>query len=243
MYRKMIMMPAEAVASQYGRGGDETGPRVDGERVYDERVVGERADGDRVHSERVYSEPAAAGASSVPKGDATHVSQSPYYVTSVKPPAKHNEIKKKIERSQQKPHNLIRIALKLAQIGGYDVDGHVLASDGTPIANSDIVALINHSMSDGKALFGEEEFINLLRRADVDPELIYNENIKSKLINAKSSIPLRRVAKRRREDEEPEPIKRMTEHEYRRKKAKWEPSFREAWETPLPSDNFENEDE
>jgi len=43
-------------------------------------------------------------------------------------------------------------------------------------------------MSPGRVLHGEEEFIALLADSNVDPELLMNENVKSKLINYNNGI-------------------------------------------------------
>ena len=79
----------------------------------------------------------------------------------------------------------MKILLKLAKINGYDLVGRVRNKNGSFINDSDLLDLINDAMSHGKLLLGQSEFINLLYEANVEPDLIINENIKAKcqLIN------------------------------------------------------------
>jgi len=77
---------------------------------------------------------------------------------------------------------LIKIVLKLANVNGYDDEGRVRTKDGTIINGSSVVVLLNHAMNYGHALIGETEFIQLLKEANVDPDLIVNDNVRSKLI-------------------------------------------------------------
>lgn len=77
----------------------------------------------------------------------------------------------------------LKLVLKIAFAKGYDENGRLIDSNGQVVANSDIGTLIGHALSHGKALVGESEFIQLLKRANVDPELILNENLKLKLVN------------------------------------------------------------
>ena len=77
----------------------------------------------------------------------------------------------------------MKILLKLAKINGYDLVGRVRNKNGSFINNSDLLDLINDAMSHGKLLLGQIEFINLLYEANVEPDLIINENIKAKVLN------------------------------------------------------------
>ena len=45
-------------------------------------------------------------------------------------------------------------------------------------------------MSVGKVLHGEDEFIVLLAKCNIDPDLILNDNVKSKLISYLSQKPI-----------------------------------------------------
>ena len=78
---------------------------------------------------------------------------------------------------------IMKILLKLAKINGYDLVGRVRNKNGSFINDSDLLDLINDAMSHGKLLIGQSEFINLLYEANVEPDLIINENIKAKLLN------------------------------------------------------------
>jgi hypothetical protein len=77
----------------------------------------------------------------------------------------------------------MKILLKLAKIDGYDIIGRIRNKNGDFLKGSDLITLINHSMTNGKLLLGESEFIRLLHEAKVEPELIINENVKVKLLN------------------------------------------------------------
>jgi hypothetical protein len=79
--------------------------------------------------------------------------------------------------------NIMKILLKLAKIDGYDIIGRIRNKNGEFLKDSDLITLINHSMTNGKLLLGESEFIRLLHEAKVEPELILNENVKVKLLN------------------------------------------------------------
>lgn len=113
-------------------------------------------------------------AESIPTTTPMEAKQAPYFV-------KTDELKNKINKPIDKTKRLFKIALKLALINGYDPDFKLIDINGNLVANSDIELLINHSLSHGKLLIGELEFIQLLHKANIGPELIINENIKEKL--------------------------------------------------------------
>ena len=79
--------------------------------------------------------------------------------------------------------------MKLAKLDSYDDLLRIKTRNGNYLDKSNIVDLLTHSMSAGKVLHGEEEFIALLARSGVDPELILNENVKSKLIGYSGRTP------------------------------------------------------
>src|SRR6266581_5540349 len=90
--------------------------------------------------------------------------------------------KRKYERTTfDKTARILKIALKLGSIRGYDDDYRVRREDNTYVSNSNIIALLNHLMSRGRLLNGLSELLPLLIEARVDPELIINENVKAKL--------------------------------------------------------------
>ena len=82
---------------------------------------------------------------------------------------------------------LIKIVLKLANVNGYDDEGRVRTKDGTIVSGSSVVVLLNHAMNYGQALIGENEFIQILKEAKVDPDLIVNENVRTKLLGGTPS--------------------------------------------------------
>ncbi|MDI9312526.1 MAG: hypothetical protein QM535_20110 [Limnohabitans sp.] len=86
-------------------------------------------------------------------------------------------------RGNVKIVNLLQIMSKLASIKGYNDNGNILGSNGEYIQNTDIASLLIHSMSPGKILNGEQEFIQLLKKADISPYLIINETIRAKLMS------------------------------------------------------------
>ena len=100
---------------------------------------------------------------------------------------KTNSPKKKMNLFIDKLTRIMKIFLKLANIKGYDIIGRVRNSKGDFVQDSDIISLINHSLTHGKLLLGQNEFINLLFEANIEPDLIINENIKSKLLNLYSN--------------------------------------------------------
>ena len=93
---------------------------------------------------------------------------------------KYDKIKYKI---YDKIHRFIKVILKLAKSNSYDEESlRIKTKNGTYLEKSNIVDLLTHSMSIGKVLHGEDEFIALLAENNVDPDLILNENVKSKLL-------------------------------------------------------------
>ena len=93
---------------------------------------------------------------------------------------KFDKIKHKI---YDKVHRFIKVISKLAQNDSYDENLRIKSRSGTYLEKTNLVDLLTHSMSIGKVLHGEDDFIALLAKSHVDPELILNENVKSKLIN------------------------------------------------------------
>jgi len=96
---------------------------------------------------------------------------------------------RKRENINDKFKKIMKIILKLAKINGYDVLGRVRNNKGEFI-DSSIISLINNAMTHGKLLLGQNEFISLLKEANVEPDLIYNENVRAKLINIQTNQTL-----------------------------------------------------
>jgi len=92
------------------------------------------------------------------------------------------------ERSTEKLKNTLGLILKIARIDGYDDHGR-LHINGKTVENSDISTLIQHSLTPGRVLIGEREFIDLLHQAKINPTLIINDNMRAKLIDLRSGGP------------------------------------------------------
>ena len=89
---------------------------------------------------------------------------------------------RRIERDGDKMQKLLKIVLKIALHNAYNEDFRINDSNGNPINESDVAALLLHALSAGKLLIGEEDFIRLLYEADVNPNWIVNENVKVRLL-------------------------------------------------------------
>lgn len=72
------------------------------------------------------------------------------------------------------------IILKLGKIQGYDDNRQILGSDGAYIPGTDVIMLVNEAMTPKRVLNGLEDFIKLLSKAKIDPDIIVNDNIRSK---------------------------------------------------------------
>jgi hypothetical protein len=109
-------------------------------------------------------------------------------------PAIINNEKKRQQRSTiDRLTRILKIILKLASVKGYDEILRVKRDDESYVENSNIISLLNHSMSHGRLLTGLPEFIKLLYDARIDPDLIINENVRAKLygyINQNKSVTL-----------------------------------------------------
>ena len=85
-------------------------------------------------------------------------------------------------RGDDKQTRILKIALKLARIDGFNDDLNVKAEDGSFITNSNLARLLNISQSKVKDIRGMQELIRLLFIAQIDPNYILNEFVKSKLL-------------------------------------------------------------
>jgi hypothetical protein len=85
----------------------------------------------------------------------------------------------------------IKIILKLAKVNGYDADLRIRGEGENFINNSNIINLLADATSASKVLIGYNEFIRLLYEANVEPELIINENVKYQLIKMYEGQPKR----------------------------------------------------
>lgn len=108
-----------------------------------------------------------------------------------------------------KIQRLLKIVLKIADIKGYDYMWRIKRTDGKTVDNSNIINLLLHAMSPGKLLVGEKEFIDLLYKANVDADLIINDNVKAKLTSLyenKNRLPTTTITKA--EDEQVSEVNR-----------------------------------
>jgi hypothetical protein len=83
---------------------------------------------------------------------------------------------------------LLKILLKLARVDGYDISGRIKRQDGSIVENSDITVLLNYANTPGRVLIGEKEFIELLYKAHVEPELVINDNLRAKLTKVYENV-------------------------------------------------------
>jgi len=77
----------------------------------------------------------------------------------------------------------MKIVLALAKIEGYDEALRIKDEYGNYIKNSDIITLLNNAMTSGRVLIGQDSFILLLKEAKVPPDLIINDEVRSKLLS------------------------------------------------------------
>ena len=78
--------------------------------------------------------------------------------------------------------NQLRIILKLAEIGAYDIHGRIRAPIGGTVEGSDVSHLL-HCVSPQGTVPIEAEFLAQLRRANVDPSWILNDDVRQQLTN------------------------------------------------------------
>ena len=100
----------------------------------------------------------------------------------------------------------IKVILSLAKIGGYDDEGKIKDDYGNFIPNSDIATLLNYAMTPGRVMIGQDHFIKLLKKANVSPDLIINDNIRAKLINEPTNEQIKETIKEPIIQQQPEPI-------------------------------------
>jgi hypothetical protein len=127
-------------------------------------------------------------AEAVPTSAPITANQAPYLVSNANNTNESSKDKKKFEKPLDKLRKMFSIALKLALVNGYDSSLSLIDSNGNVVPHSSIELLINHALTQGKLLVGEEEFIRMLIKAEVPPDMIINENVKQKLINYKQNV-------------------------------------------------------
>jgi hypothetical protein len=121
-------------------------------------------------------------------GGGNNINDNPISTLVSKVEPKQDKIKTKI---YDKLHKFVKVILKLARKFGYDDDLKIKLRDGKYLEKSNIVDLLTYAMSVSKVLYGENEFIELLHSAGVSPDLIINDNVRSKLIHLqnKGKVP------------------------------------------------------
>src|SRR5690349_11055664 len=98
---------------------------------------------------------------------------------SIEPMKKGNKIK---DHALERQKRLLSIVLKLAEVKRYNNHLEIRRRDGTFMQNTDLIALLLQAVTPGRILLGQQEFVDLLREARVDPELVANLNIRSILL-------------------------------------------------------------
>ena len=93
--------------------------------------------------------------------------------------SKSNKFKSKLYDKMQK---FFIVILKLARKYGYDDSLRIRLKNGNYLEKSNVIDLLNNAMSMGKVLYGETEFIELLKSSNINPDLIINDNVRKKLI-------------------------------------------------------------
>lgn len=106
---------------------------------------------------------------------------------------KRNSIRKYALDRQRK---MVRVILKLAQSGSYDMDGSLLRSDGSPVEETDMVSLLLYTMSPGRVVRGLYDFVEILINAGVTAADVINTQVKEMLMkraNERVDRPQRKI--------------------------------------------------
>lgn len=82
----------------------------------------------------------------------------------------------------------LQIILKLAKINGYDISGRIRNQNGNFLSNSSILHLLSYAMTPSRVLIGEQEFIDLLLEANIEPDLLLNDNLRAKVVKKHKQI-------------------------------------------------------
>lgn len=84
----------------------------------------------------------------------------------------------------EKINKFVKVILMLARNFGYNEDFNIKLNNGKFLDRTNVIDLLDNAMSVGKVLYGESEFIELLFKSGVTPDMIINENIRYKLMKA-----------------------------------------------------------
>lgn len=88
-------------------------------------------------------------------------------------------------------YNLI---LRLGQLRAYDSSRRIRGPDGGYVQNTDIAHLIEEAMRPSRVVNGADEFIDLLVSCKIDPEIIVNDTLRSKLVKRMEQINARNAS-------------------------------------------------
>lgn len=80
--------------------------------------------------------------------------------------------------TSDRQRKMLQVVLRLALRGSYDDRETFVSEDGHRL---DIVPLLLHALTPGRSLQGIDAFIDLLYRAGVDPDMIINSDVRSRL--------------------------------------------------------------
>ena len=86
--------------------------------------------------------------------------------------------------AMDRQRRLLQIIMRIASIQGYNDKGNIKDKDGKFLEGTDIVPLILYSVTKERLVKGIDSYVDLLIEAKVPPEVITNENLKQRLINA-----------------------------------------------------------
>ena len=67
--------------------------------------------------------------------------------------------------------HLLQIAIKLAKIDAFEIDGRIRFIEGKLLDGTYVIDLLDHLSSQKKPLHGLDEFIKLLFKASVEPDI------------------------------------------------------------------------
>lgn len=129
------------------------------------------------NTKKMYLVPYQSGGEGTPSDPFTE----PETVQKESIPRKGNSIRKYAAERQMK---LLQIVLKLAASGCYDTDGRIKTSSGE---EADIVPLLLLASSPGRSVRGLPDFVDLLYRSGVTPDMIINSSVREELSNRMKS--------------------------------------------------------
>lgn len=91
-------------------------------------------------------------------------------------------------RINDKLSRMLHISIKLALINGFDDDGNLIDLSEKKVTDSDVKELILAALTPTKNLYGQDVFIKLLKKANVDPSLIVNEYMRKTLLSNNNHV-------------------------------------------------------